>query len=184
VRQGSSHDRTACPSSDPRGLLEGTLRWAARSCDEKKVPFIGAFYASFVFEEDVNVSTGQFLLNLLDRLTYHYFCCLAYFTDPANSEARVHIQAATEEDGDRAPPMLVAELAEMANLGLLGFVQPGGSTTKPGQHLREPHDHRQDARRNRTHRTRETWVRMAELDKIPKEDQQAVGAELRGLPPG
>jgi hypothetical protein len=50
----------------PKEEVRGTLRSAARSYDEKKVPFIGAFYASFVFEEDVNVNTGQFLLNLLD----------------------------------------------------------------------------------------------------------------------
>ena len=51
------------PGSDPRGLLEGTLRSAARSYDEKKVPFIGAFYgASSVFEEDIDVNTGQFLI--------------------------------------------------------------------------------------------------------------------------
>jgi hypothetical protein len=67
------HDGLFDPDSDPRGLLEGTLRSAARSYDQKKVPFIGAFYASFIFEEEVNVNTAQFLLNLLDRLTYHYF---------------------------------------------------------------------------------------------------------------
>jgi hypothetical protein len=68
----------------------------------------------------------------------------------------MHTQAAAEEDGDRTPPMLVAELAELANLGLLGFVQSDGSTT-PRQHLRKPRDHRQDARRNRTHRTSRQW---------------------------
>lgn len=171
------------PDSDPRGLLEGTLRSAARSYDEKKVPFIGAFYASFVFEEDVNVNTGQFLLNLLDRLTYHYFCCLAYFADPATHEERMHIQAAAEEDGDRTPPILVAELAEMANLGLLGFVQPDGSTTNPGSTFGSLTITGKTLAGTAPTELGKTLVRMAELDKIPKEDQQAVGVELRGLPP-
>ncbi len=172
------------PDSDPRGLLEGTLRAAARSYDEKKVPFIGAFYASFVFEEDVNVNMGQFLLNLLDRLTYHYFCCLAYFADPANNEERMYIQASAEEDGDRTPPMLVAELAEMANLGLLGFLQPDGSTTNPGSTFGSLTITGKTLAGTAPTQLGRTLVHMAELDKIPREDQQTVGAELRGLPPG
>ena len=34
------------PGEDPEGLLEGTLLSAARAYEEKKVPFVGAFYAS------------------------------------------------------------------------------------------------------------------------------------------
>jgi hypothetical protein len=66
------------PATDPRGALEGALLSAVRSYDEKKVPYIGAFYASFVFDEAVSISTAHFLLTLLDRLTYHHLCALAY----------------------------------------------------------------------------------------------------------
>jgi len=111
------------PDSDPRGLLEGTLRSAARSYDEKKVSFIGAFYASFVFDEEMSINTAHFLLTLLDRLTYHHLCALAYFAKEGNDAERAQVQLDAEEGTVRASPTLLSELFELANLGLLGAWQ-------------------------------------------------------------
>lgn len=67
---------------DPRGMLEGTLLTAARSYDEMKVPYLGAFYASFVFEESVGINEGHFLLSLFDRLTITSFVSWHFLPTP------------------------------------------------------------------------------------------------------
>jgi hypothetical protein len=46
------------PGADPQGLLEGTLRAAASSYEERKIPFIGRFYASLVFDRSVSPATA------------------------------------------------------------------------------------------------------------------------------
>jgi hypothetical protein len=173
------------PDSDPRGLLEGTLRSAARGYDEKKVWFIGAFYASFVFRDDVSVNTAHFLLTLLDRLTYHHFCALAYFADDSNDAERAEIQLAAEEGPVRASPTLLSELFELANLGLLGAWQG------------DPKEIRSFGETNATFGggvpiiarsasllallpLGKDLVDLAELRKIPDADKREIGVELRG----
>lgn len=95
--------------------MEGTLRSAARSYDEKKVSFIGAFYASFVFDEEMSINTAHFLLTLLDRLTYHHLCALTYFAEEGNDAERVQVQLDAEEGTVRASPTLLSELFELAS---------------------------------------------------------------------
>lgn len=173
------------PGSDPRGMLEGTLLLAARSYDEKKVPFIGAFYASFVFDGAISINTGHFLLNLLDRLPYHSLCALAYLNDPASNEERVQAQLAAEDGDDKLTATLQSELSELANLGLVGAWQGnprevktlgetyatfGGGVSILGR----------NASRLALLPLASTLVEMAELDKIPSADRAVIGAELRG----
>jgi hypothetical protein len=174
------------PGADPRGALEGVLLAAARSYDEKKVPFIGAFYASFVFDEEVSIEEAHFMLTLLDRLTYQQFCALAYFSDPKNKPELERIQQEAEEDGSRASPALLSELFELANLGLLGawqgdpeevlsfgetFATFGGGIPVLAK----------NASRLALTSLGETLVRLAELQKIPDTDMQLVAVGLRGV---
>jgi hypothetical protein len=171
------------PDTDPRGLLEGTLRSAARSYDEKKVPFIGAFYASFVFDDGVNVNTAHFLLTLLDRLTYHHLCALAYFGDPSNEAELVQVQLAAEEGSVQASPTLLSELFELANLGLLGAWQ---GNPKEIRSFGETYATlgggvpivARSASLLAPMPLGQVLVEMAELEKIPDADKQEVGAEL------
>ena len=173
------------PGSDPRGMLEGTLLLAARSYDEKKVPFIGAFYASFVFDGAISINTGHFLLNLLDRLPYHSLCALAYLNDPASNEERAQAQLAAEEGDDKLTATLQSELSELANLGLVGAWQGNPSEVKT---LGETYATfgggvsilGRNASRLALLPLASTLVEMAELDKIPSADRAVIGAELRG----
>jgi hypothetical protein len=176
------------PGADPRGALEGVLLSAARSYDELKVPFIGAFYASFVFEEKISIDETHFLLNLLDRLTYRQMCALAYIGDPASQAQRERIQVAVEEEGERASPAVLAELFELANLGLLGARQGdpervltfGETYATFGGGI--PMVARQASLLALTP-LGETLARMAELEKIPLPDRARIGVELGAEPP-
>lgn len=173
------------PATDPRGALEGALLSAARSYDEKKVPFIGAFYASFAFDEAVTINTAHFLLTLLDRLTYEHLCALAYFADESKVGERVQIQRDAEEGTIRASPALLSELFELANLGLLGAWQGN-----PSQVLALGETNAtfgggvpiiaRSASLLALMPLGEDLVDMAELEKIPNADMQEVDAELRG----
>ena len=173
------------PGSDPRGMLEGSLLLAARSYDEKKVPFIGAFYASFVFDGTASINTGHFLLSLLDRLPYHSLCALAYLSDPTNNEERVEVQLAAEEGEDKLTATLQAELLELANLGLVGAWQGNPSEVKT---LGETYGTfgggvsilGRNASLLALMPLASTLVGMAELDKIPSDDKAMIGAEFRG----
>ena len=173
------------PESDPRGMLEGTLLLAARSYDEKKVPFIGAFYASFVFESNISIHTGHFLLNLLDRLPYHSLCVLAYLNDPASNEERGRVQRAAEVGEDKLTATLQAELSELANLGLVGAWQGNPREVKTlGETYATFGGGVSILGRNASLLAllplASTLVRMAELNKIPSADKAMIGAEFRG----
>lgn len=172
------------PGTDPRGMLEGTLLAAARSYDELKVPYIGAFYAAFVFEEDVGVNVAHFLLSLWDRLTYHSLCTLAYFADLAFGGERLHIQAAAEEEGTKMSPMLAAELTELTNLGLLGVRGEDGRVTAMGSTVGTLGGGAETVAKVAGSLAPmdlgAILVRMAELDKIQEGDKREIADELRG----
>jgi hypothetical protein len=176
------------PATDPRGALEGALLSAARSYDEKKVPFIGAFYASFVLDEAVQISTAHFLLTLLDRLTYHHLCALAYFADENNDAERAQVQLDAEEGTIRASPTLLSELFELANLGLLGAWQ---GDPKEVRSFGETYATfgggvpivARSASLLALMPLGQSLVEMAELEKIPDADKKEIGAALRGASP-
>jgi hypothetical protein len=172
------------PDADPRGLLEGTLMAAARSYDELKVPYIGAFYASFVFEEDVDVDTAHLLMSLWDRLTYHSLCTLAYFADPDKIEERLYIQAAAEEENFEMTPTLAADLRSLTSLELLGVRGADGQVTAYGSTWGTIGGG--DATLLKVAGSLapmtlgETLLHMAELNRIPVTDRERIRDELRG----
>jgi hypothetical protein len=173
------------PGGDPRGALEGALLAAARSYDEKKVPFVGAFYASFVFDERVSIAEAHFMLTLLDRLTYQQFCAMSYFADPGSQAEREQIQLAAEEENTPSSPALLSELFELANLGLLGARQGDPAEVRSfGETYATfgggiPIVARQASRLALTS-LGGSLARMAELHKIPDADKEAIGSKLRG----
>jgi hypothetical protein len=181
------HDGLFDPDADPRGVLEGTLMSAARSYDELKVPYIGAFYASFAFEESVDVNTAHYLIGLWDRLTYHGLVTLAYFADPESSEERTYIQAAAEEEGTQMTPLVAADLATLTSVGLLGIRGEDGRVTAYGSTVGTlGGGDLTMAKVVGTLAPMElgaTLVRMAELDKIPDDDKRGIGDGLRGTSP-
>lgn len=172
------------PEEDPRGMLEGTLLAAAKSYDELKVPYIGAFYASFAFEREVDVDTAHFLLAMWDRLTYHQLVVLAYFADLEFNEERMYIEAAAGEEGLEMTEMLATELTELTNLGLLGVRLPDGSVEAFGGTVGTLGGGAKVMTRTSSQlapmRLGEILVRMAELDKIPQGEKRAVADLLRG----
>jgi hypothetical protein len=167
------------PGEDPEGLLEGTLLSAARSYDQKKVPFIGAFYASFAFAPDVSPLTAHFLLRLLDRLTYRQLCALAYLADPERQTERGQIQAAGET-GSRTSPTLSAELNDLANQGLIGYKQEDGQVVNPYSTVDGGGITARTIARTVPTALGTRLTELAELHRVPAVDQQQIVAALTG----
>jgi len=159
---------------------------AARSYDELKVPYIGAFYASFVFEEDVDVDTAHLLMSLWDRLTYHSLSTLAYFADPEKIEERMYIQAAAEEEGLEMSPTLAADLRSLTDLELLGVRRADGQVTAFGSTWGTVGGGDTTlfkvAGSLAPMKLGETLIRLAELNQIPITDKDKIREELSGRP--
>jgi hypothetical protein len=56
---------------------------------------------------------------------------LAFIADPGRMDERNLIQAKATEEGDRASGMLIAEINELANQGLVGYQQDDGRVSNP-----------------------------------------------------
>jgi hypothetical protein len=172
------------PDQDPRGVLEGSLLAAAKSYDALKVPYIGAFYASFVFEEGVGVDEAHFLLTLWDRLTYHQLVVLAYFADPDFDQERESIQAKEDEEGTRMSEMLATELGELTALGLIGIRGPGGEMSAYGATVGTLGGGALTLSKTigllAPMGLGRTLVRMAELPRIPVAEKRRISAQLSG----
>ncbi len=173
------------PGGDPRGALEGTLLTAARSYDELKVPYIGAFYSSFVFADDVSIDAAHFMLGQLDRLTYRQFAALGFFAAADVRPELERIQVAAEEEGAESSPTLLSELFELANLGLLGAWQGDPeevltfgetyATFGGGMPMLATH-----AGLLALTTLGRRLATMADMESIPDEDRRLVAARLAG----
>ena len=169
----------------PPGPVGGDSSLCGPELRRKEGAFIGAFYASFVFDEEMSINTAHFLLTLLDRLTYHHLCALAYFAEEGNDAERAQVQLDAEEGTVRASPTLLSELFELANLGLLGAWQ---GNPKEVRSLGETYATlgggvpivARSAALLALMPLGRALVEMAELEKIPDADKQEIGAELRG----
>jgi hypothetical protein len=93
--------------SSAEELLEGVILAAQRESQERKVRFYGYLYSNLVFDPTVDRAHGNYLIRLLDRLSYRQVCLLA---EIGSIHGMTYSQ--TEEQGDT-----VNEFNELATLG-------------------------------------------------------------------
>jgi hypothetical protein len=62
-------------------LLEGVLLRARDAFEEKKVPLLGALYASIAFDEWISPAHGNLLLQLASSLTYQQLVAMSVMLD-------------------------------------------------------------------------------------------------------
>jgi hypothetical protein len=62
-------------------LLEGVLLKATSEYEERKVRYLGALYASVVFEPSASPASANSFLRTVDSMTYGELVCLALITD-------------------------------------------------------------------------------------------------------
>ncbi|HDX8350858.1 MULTISPECIES: hypothetical protein [Aeromonas] len=66
--------------SQSEEILEGTLKKARDEYEEKKLEFLGNFYANVAYSSGVSVDEANYYLRLFDAITYRQLCiiCLAF----------------------------------------------------------------------------------------------------------
>jgi hypothetical protein len=104
------------PPSDE--LMEGVLRRAAETYEERKVPYISYIYTSVAYDDQYAWPEAMFYLALADRLIYRQFVALAsYLESEASFQDRINALL------DRQAPVsdqVNTELHALVDEGLLG----------------------------------------------------------------
>ena len=78
IRSDGFFDHSAAGDASPaEELLEGVLRTAADEWEQRKVAYTGRMFASVSFDSSVSPSQANYLLKLVDRLTYQQVVLLA-----------------------------------------------------------------------------------------------------------
>lgn len=111
-------------SSDAAEVLEGTLLAAANAYEQRKIEYIGTFYANLAFEPHVSPQLANLLLQLLGRLTYGELRLMAVLGDET-------YRAALGEGRFRSDDEVVAEILELCTMGLAGIGQDDGTVVSP-----------------------------------------------------
>lgn len=114
------------PNSDGSQLLEGVLLKARDEYEEKKLPYLGRFYANLAFAPAVSPATAALLIKTLERTTFRQMVLLAYLlkeqqVDVENLRSQKHID----------PDLEALKREEMdlhaSDLGYLGLIRGAGA---------------------------------------------------------
>lgn len=169
--------------SDAAEVLEGTLLTAANSFEQRKVPYIGKFYANLSFSPEVSASFANLLLKLLDRLTYGQLRVLATLGNEEHLENLIQVGAERNEGAFRSAPEVIAELDELSTMGLVGVHQASGQVLPPTAVMDGGSWAGMDLYRARMTPLGKTIHDLLGLADMPDLERDAVVALLRGGSP-
>ena len=111
---------------EAESLLEGVLREAAASFDERKVRILARFYAALEYDDSASAADAYFLLRQISQLTYRQIVALSVVAEREQYERelifanRGQVQA-SGPDLRRPDPVLDMELRDLADRGLVGI---------------------------------------------------------------
>jgi hypothetical protein len=116
--------------SDAEELLEGVLLRAMNAYQERKVPYMGRFFASIAKRPDISPAYAHVLLRIMDEMTYRQFVALAYLAENLGSQEFLDLAALRDEQGPwPLPDGFDRELKELGEeMGLIGIRQKDGTT--------------------------------------------------------
>lgn len=109
-------------------ILEGVLRHAVDSYEEKKVPFLGHLFAQAAFDESYGADELHLLLNLFDDVTYRGLTIMAVVARRgyANDLLDSSMKRIASEQSVNVREQIVAELDALASSRLVGIRQDDG----------------------------------------------------------
>lgn len=106
-------------------VLEGVLRQAAATYEQRKLPFLAHLYASAVYDEAISGATAVFLVRQAESLTYRQLIALALAHAREQGEKsgadrffQRTIQSLLERDA-QPDPGITAEQRSLVDAGLL-----------------------------------------------------------------
>jgi hypothetical protein len=97
---------------DAETLLEGVLRQAAATYEERKLPYLAYLYDAVSYDATIEPETALFVLHIAERLTYRQLVALAMlcYSEPPE----------TPDVGNGRNAAIEAELVMLHDQGLLG----------------------------------------------------------------
>lgn len=118
-------DRSPCEE-----IFEGVLLKAQREHEEKKLRYLGQFYANVAFDRYCSVEQANYLLSLLNRLTYQQLVMIRTFRPLDLHEVRVTRMPGEDlEDWERELISRREEEQHALREGLLPRMLSGGITS-------------------------------------------------------
>jgi hypothetical protein len=164
-------------------LLEGAMIHAANAYRERKVPYIGFLWSSFLFRPDIAPDYADVLLRLANRVSYRQLVALAFFAENAGSRALIDLD--TEREMERWPfaQGLARELDELGDqLDLIGIEQRDGSIANPLSTMDAPRIEQQDLARVVLTTVARDLYELMELSRIPEDEKQAIFSLMERSP--
>lgn len=165
---------------DAQEILEGTLLTAANAHEQRKVEFLGNFYANLAFTPEVSPGYANLLLKLADRLTFGQLQVIAVLGNPELENELIQLGAERNEGAFRSAPAVVAEMDELGAAGILGVRQQDMSVVRPSNVLGSGSFDSIDLHRARLTDLGRTLHSLLGLSEMPEADQHAVLRALRG----
>lgn len=144
---------------------------------------MGRFYANLAFDASVSASHANYLLRLVERLTYHQLVLLAFFAEAQSgryAEPLALLLGEMAGTGQQPEPTLLVEMDDLADSGLLGFRQDSGQVTSPRATFGGGGFQLSSVHLAGLTRIAEKLHRLLELEQTPDADLADVMAELRG----
>jgi hypothetical protein len=112
-------------------LLEGVLREAAQTYEERKVPLLAAMYSNVEYDATVPSAEALLLLRRASQLTYRQLVALSAFEQPERyADHLLQTQAMHSETSGhpRGDPTIELELSDLASQQLLGTLNTAGQS--------------------------------------------------------
>jgi hypothetical protein len=112
-------------------LLEGVLREAAQTYEERKVALLAALYSNVEYDTIVPGPDALLLLRRASQMTYRQFVALSVFeqleryADHLMQTDAMHTETNGHPEGD---PTIQIELSDLVSQQLLGSLSFGGAT--------------------------------------------------------
>lgn len=118
IRQDGFFQEQSNARAQAEEILEGVLLTAQREHQEKKIRFYGNLYANIAFDPTVDRSHANYLIRLLDRLSFRQLCWIAQIQ---SGYSFTYIQDVPEQAD------IINELNELAAMGIIKMeMQEGG----------------------------------------------------------
>jgi uncharacterized protein YbjQ (UPF0145 family) len=173
-------DESGAHTPDAEEILEGTLLTAANAHEQRKVQYLGNFYANLAFAPRISPGYANLLLKLADRLTYGQMAVMAVVGDADRRNALMRTGAERSEGAFRSSTAIVAELDELGASGVIGVRQDDETVVRPSNVLGTGSYAEIDLVRAALTEAGRDLYDLLGLATLPREDQDAVMAALRG----
>ena len=133
VRDDGFFDERGKLRPDAEELLEGILRHAAETYEERKLPFLAALYSGVAHDDKVAAADALFMTRVAANLTYRQFVALAVLAH-RDEHFRDLARAGRLRDEGRATPdeAVVMELDDLGDRRLVG-IRANGRVVTVGQ---------------------------------------------------